>query len=40
VNTQLHRPYRRAWHDALPTLLKGDRNITIWEPVRADHKRH
>jgi quinol monooxygenase YgiN len=40
VNRQLHRPYRRAWHDALPTLLKSDRNITIWEPVRADRKRH
>ena len=39
LNIQLHRPYRRAWHDALPTLLEQDRDITIWEPIRADRKR-
>jgi (4S)-4-hydroxy-5-phosphonooxypentane-2,3-dione isomerase len=38
LNVQLHRPYRRAWHDALPTLLEQDRDITIWEPIRADRK--
>lgn len=38
LNIQLCRPYRRAWHDALPTLLEQDREITIWEPVRADRK--
>jgi len=38
LNIQLHRPYRRAWHDALPTLLEQDRDITIWEPIRADRK--
>jgi (4S)-4-hydroxy-5-phosphonooxypentane-2,3-dione isomerase len=38
LNVQIHRPYRRAWHDALPTLLQQDRDITIWEPVRADRK--
>ena len=38
VNVQLHRPYRRAWHDALPALLARERDITIWEPLRADRK--
>lgn len=36
LNVQLHRPYRQAWHEALPTLLEKDREITIWEPLRAD----
>jgi quinol monooxygenase YgiN len=39
VNVQLHRPYRRAWHEALPTVLKQERDITIWEPLRADRKQ-
>ena len=39
LNTQVHRPYRRAWHDALPILLEQDRDITIWEPIRADRKQ-
>ena len=39
LDVQLHRPYRRAWHDALPSLLQGDREITIWEPIRADRNR-
>jgi quinol monooxygenase YgiN len=33
---QLQRPYRRAWHDALPTLLRTPRDITIWQKLRAD----
>lgn len=36
VNVQLHRPYRRAWHEALHTILERERDITIWEPMRAD----
>jgi autoinducer 2-degrading protein len=36
LSVQLHRPYRGAWHDALPTLLEQDRDITIWKPIRAD----
>ncbi|MGE0211625.1 MAG: putative quinol monooxygenase [Parvibaculaceae bacterium] len=36
LNVQLHRPYRQAWHEALPALLEKDRDITIWEPLRAD----
>jgi len=38
LNVQLHRPYRRAWHDALATMLQQERDITIWEPIRADRK--
>jgi len=36
LNVQLQRPYRRAWHEALPTLLQQERDITMWEPIRAD----
>ena len=36
LNVQLHRPYRRTWHDALPALLEQERDITIWEPIRAE----
>jgi (4S)-4-hydroxy-5-phosphonooxypentane-2,3-dione isomerase len=36
LNVQLHRPYRRAWHEALPHLLARDRDIAIWEPMRSD----
>jgi quinol monooxygenase YgiN len=36
LSVQLHRPYRRAWHEALPHLLAQDRDITIWEPMRSD----
>jgi (4S)-4-hydroxy-5-phosphonooxypentane-2,3-dione isomerase len=38
LNVQLHRAYRRAWHEALPHLLTQDRDITIWEPTRSDRK--
>jgi quinol monooxygenase YgiN len=33
---QLHRPYRREWHAALPELLEAERQVTIWTPLRAD----
>ena len=36
LNVQLHRPYRQAWHAALPVLLEKDRDIAIWQPLRAD----
>lgn len=39
VSVQLHRSYRRAWHDALPMLLEQERGIAIWEPMRADRRR-
>lgn len=38
VAVQLHRPYRRAWHEALPALLEREREISIWEPLRADRR--
>ena len=36
VNVQLARPYRQAWHAALPGLLVEERDITVWRPLRAD----
>jgi (4S)-4-hydroxy-5-phosphonooxypentane-2,3-dione isomerase len=38
LNVQLHRPYRRAWHEALPHLLAQDRDVAIWEPMRSGRK--
>ena len=39
VAVQVHRPYREAWHAALPELLAQPRDITVWEPLRADRAR-
>lgn len=39
MTVQLQRPYRHAWHEALPTLLEQERDITIWEPLRVDRKQ-
>jgi quinol monooxygenase YgiN len=36
LNVQLQRPYRVAWHAALPHILEGEREIGIWEPIKAD----
>ena len=36
VAVQLHRSYRRAWHEALPALLAREREISCWEPLRSD----
>lgn len=33
---QMHRPYRQAWHAALPELLREPRDVTVWEPLRSD----
>ena len=30
VNVQIHRPYRQAFHEALPTMLAAPRDISIW----------
>ena len=35
---QLQRPYRQAWHEALPELLRSPRDISIWQPLRADRQ--
>ncbi|WP_439577763.1 putative quinol monooxygenase [Elioraea sp.] len=36
VEVQLKRAYRRAYHEALPALLRVERGIGVWQPVRAD----
>ncbi len=36
VEVQLARPYRRRWHEALPELLRRERTVTIWQPLRSD----
>lgn len=36
VAVQLARPYRRAWHEALPDLLTRPREVGIWQPLRED----
>lgn len=40
LSVQLQRPYREEWHAALPELLVGERDISIWQSVRADRKAH
>jgi len=35
LDVQLNRPYRQAWHDALPDLLAAPRAISIWNPIRS-----
>lgn len=34
LDVQLHRPYRREWHAALPELLEGPRRISMWTPLQ------
>lgn len=36
LDVQIHRPYRKAWHEALPDILAGERQISVWEPIRED----
>ena len=38
LNVQLKRPYREAWHAALPELLRQPREISVWEKIRHDHR--
>jgi len=38
LNVQIKRPYREAWHAALPELLAEEREISIWHTVRDDHR--
>ncbi|MES5044611.1 putative quinol monooxygenase [Rhizobium nepotum] len=37
LDVQIRRPYRQAWHDALPDLLDAPRDISVWHPMRTDH---
>ena len=39
LNNQLSRPYRQAYHDALPELLSGPRKISVWTPLSADFRQ-
>jgi quinol monooxygenase YgiN len=36
VSVQINRPYRRAFHEALPEMLTRPRDISIWRALRAD----
>lgn len=36
LNVQLARPYREAWHAALPELLVKPRQVSMWTPLRCD----
>jgi quinol monooxygenase YgiN len=38
LNVQLHRPYRQAYHEALPDLLAEPRDVSMWRPLRADRR--
>ena len=38
IEVQLKRPYREAWHAALPEILAADRDIETWQPLRADRQ--
>jgi quinol monooxygenase YgiN len=38
LEVQLKRPYRAAWHTALPDLIQGEREIGIWEPIKSDRR--
>ena len=35
---QIHRPYRRAYHEALADLLVRPREVTEWRTLRADRR--
>ncbi|HWK66265.1 MAG TPA: putative quinol monooxygenase [Rhizobiaceae bacterium] len=39
LTVQLSRPYRAAWHEALPDLLATPRDISMWYPLRADRSQ-
>jgi quinol monooxygenase YgiN len=36
LQIQLQRPYRHAFHEALPSVLRQPRQVSIWLPLRAD----
>ena len=38
LGVQIHRPYRQAFHEALPEVLAGPRDVSIWHPIRADRR--
>lgn len=36
VSVQLRRAYRQAYWQGLPDLLAGERQVQLWQPLRAD----
>lgn len=38
AEVQVHRPYRAAYWQALPDLLREERDIAAWQPLRADFR--
>lgn len=38
VAVQMNRPYREAFHAALPEVLAAPREIAIWRPRRSDRR--
>lgn len=36
VTVQLQRPYRQAFHAALPEVLATPREVSVWHPRRVD----
>ena len=38
LTVQLQRPYREAFHAALDEVLAAPRDVTIWQPLRADRR--
>jgi quinol monooxygenase YgiN len=36
LNVQILRPYREAFHAALPVVLRRPRDVSMWVPLRAD----
>lgn len=40
LGVQLQRPYRQAFHEALPEVLAAPRDVSIWRPRRADRRQH
>lgn len=38
LRVQLQRPYRAAFHAALDEMLAEPREVSIWQPLRADRR--
>jgi len=36
VEVQIPRAYRQAYFDRLPAILREERQITVWQPMRSD----
>lgn len=38
VRVQMHRSYRKAYWERLPDLLRTERTVSVWRPLRADFR--